>query len=41
MLKFEDTNPNFFNEYMSARIFIDRPDGHDNGDSPRRRRPRI
>ena len=34
MLKFEDTNPDFFNDYTNARIIIDRPGGHGNGGSP-------
>lgn len=34
MLKFEDTNPDFFNDYTNARIIIDRPGGHGNGDNP-------
>jgi hypothetical protein len=34
MLKFEDTNPDFYNDYTNARIIIDRPGGHGNGDDP-------
>ena len=34
MLKFEDTNPDFFRDYTNARIIIDRPGGHSNGNTP-------
>jgi hypothetical protein len=34
MLKFEDTNPDFFRDYTNARIIIDRPGGHGNGNPP-------
>jgi inorganic pyrophosphatase len=34
MLKFEDTQPDFYRDYTNARIIIDRPGGHSNGDSP-------
>ena len=34
MLKFEDTNPDFYNDYTNARIIIDRPGGHGNGNAP-------
>ena len=31
MLKFEETQPEFFRDYTNARIIIDRPGGHGNG----------
>jgi len=31
MLKYEDTNPDFFRDYTNARIIIDRPGGRGNG----------
>lgn len=31
MLKYEDTNPDFFRDYRNARMIIDRPGGHGNG----------
>ena len=34
MLKFEDTNPDFYNDYTNARIIIDHPGGHGNGGNP-------
>ena len=34
MLKFEDTNPDFYRDYTNARLVIDRPGGHGNGDKP-------
>ena len=34
MLKYEDTHPDFFNDYTNARIIIDRPGGHGNGTPP-------
>ncbi len=34
MLQFEDSAPDFYRAYTNARIIIDRPGGHGNGDSP-------
>lgn len=34
LLKFEDTQPAFFRDYTNARIIIDRPGGHGNGENP-------
>ena len=34
MLKYEDTNPDFYRDYTNARIIIDRPGGHSNGNEP-------
>ena len=34
MLKYEDSNPDFYRDYTNARIIIDRPGGHGNGASP-------
>lgn len=34
MLKFEDSQPDFFRDYTNARLIIDRPGGHGNGNPP-------
>jgi hypothetical protein len=34
MLQYEDSQPAFFNEYTNARIIIDLPGNHGNGDNP-------
>jgi hypothetical protein len=34
MLKFEDTQPDFFRDYTNARIIIDRPGGHGSNPPP-------
>ena len=34
MLKFQDTHPDFYNEYQAARIIIDLPGGHATGGDP-------
>ena len=34
MLRFEETQPDFFRDYTNARIIIDRPGGHGNSNPP-------
>ena len=40
MLRFEETQPDFFRDYTNVRLIIDRPGGHGNGSPPTPPAPR-